>query len=100
NRRLIPVCITAECKNRLRERIGHEDLVAGSRISNVVHGSAELGFLSGQGSRRSIGALRQPGKSRNLRMSHSVRYQNLIAFAVVSDRAWITDLKSGRARRR
>src|SRR5262245_56543073 len=28
--RLIPIRITAECKNRLCERIRHEDLVAGS----------------------------------------------------------------------
>ena len=38
--------------------------------------------------------VRQPGEYRNLRMSHSVGYQNLVAFGVVAYSPGITDVQS------
>jgi hypothetical protein len=63
----------------LRKWIGDDEFVVGRIVSDIVHGSPQQCFLSGDNALWQLCSIRQPGECRNLRVSHSVRHQNLIA---------------------
>src|SRR5213080_451246 len=54
-------------------------------ICKTMHRSADQRLLSLEHSNRRCIFLCQPGESRNLRMSHSVRHQDLFALTVVDE---------------
>ena len=94
-----PVGAAAEHENRLRELIGDDDLVVDLVVADVVHGAREQRGLSCNRPRRRF-PVRQPGECRNLRVSHSIRDEDLVALGVVGDPAGIADRQRLLAERR
>src|SRR5207253_10980578 len=91
NRWFLTVRATAEYEDRIRKRIGYEDLIISRVVPDVVHRPAQHRRLPVDSSGRRLCSICQPGKCRNLRMGHSVRHQNLLALAVIADSAGVAD---------
>ena len=89
NGRLFSFSRASEYQYGLGKGIGHEDLIMGRVVADVVHGAAQMAFLSGQKADGLGILLRQPGEGRNLRMGHSIWNQNFSPLAVISGRARI-----------
>src|SRR5262245_12956180 len=90
---------SAKGQDRFRKRIHNKELVVYLVVTNIVHGSGELAGLAIYRSSWRFSAVRQPGERRNLRMSHSIGYQDLVALCVITDRSRISDVEGHLVRR-
>ena len=95
DRSFLSVGPAAEGEDRLRKRVIDVELVASFVVADIMHCPAEFGCLSEDPPPWSVASLRQPGEGRNLRMGHSVRYQEFVPFGVVGDGARVPDLEGG-----
>ena len=66
-----------------------EDFIGYRIIGHIVNRAVEQRVLSCNRSHRLCATIRQPGECRNLRIAHSVGYQEIFSFGVVSNRVRI-----------
>jgi hypothetical protein len=69
----------------LRKLLGYRKFVMNRIIDDPVHCPAQLTALAFNPPKWLCSSLRQPGEDRNLRMGHSIRYQDFFAFCVIGD---------------
>src|SRR5258708_15384736 len=62
-----------------------------------MHGSAQVSRLPLNNPYRIRISVCRPGKRRNARLAHSIRYQELVAFRIVSNGVWIAEAAGWRA---
>ena len=98
-RRLVSVGSAFVIHNGLSKSAGHNDLVVGFVVVNVVRVTHQLRSLSSDISHRRHIAIRQPGECRDLREGHSVEGDKLTPFRVVCDRSDVAEQRSRRIRR-
>src|SRR5207244_3949417 len=93
NRSLLSVRVALERHDGFGERIHYEKFVMDFVVTDVVHCARQVAGLTVNRADGWLRPIRQPGESRDLRMGHSVRNENLISFGVVSDSAWVADIQ-------
>ena len=91
NRSFLSIGSAAERQDCLSVRNGYDNFVMHRIVTYIVHRSRKFAGLTVQCSNWGLSAVRQPGEYRNLRMGHSVGYENLLAFGIVADRSGIAD---------
>jgi hypothetical protein len=74
----------AERQDRLCQRTRDADFIMDRIKAKAMHGPADQRLLAFQRPHRSCILSRQPGESRNLRMVHSIRNQNLFPHRVIN----------------
>jgi len=84
-----------EHEDRASFGIADDEFVINGIVFQIVIRTANQRRLAGNSSNRRRITIRQPGECRNLRESHSVRHQNLIAFGVVRQRAMLPNIGAG-----
>src|SRR5262249_8281032 len=90
----LSVRTATEHQNCLCQWTGDRDFIMDRIVCQIVHGPADQRFLSSESASGRSVFLRQPGECRNLRMVHSVWYQQFVALAIVSDRLRLTEVQS------
>ena len=93
--RLCAAGIASEAQDRLAELRRHDDAVRNLVVRDPVHRPAQPGGLSFDSPNRLRSSVRQPGEHRNLRVGHSVRYQDFLALGVIGQRARVPDHQRG-----
>ena len=86
--------------HHLPELLRHHELVVDGIVRDSMHGPAQQAPLPVHLPNRLCCIFRQPGEHRNLRMSHSIRNQDLLALSVVRDGMRIPESRHGLIGRR
>ena len=83
NGRSLPISSPAENQDGLRQQAHDHYFVVKVVIRKSMHRPADQRLLTFQNSNRWCIFPRQPGEARNLRMHHSIRYQDFFPLTVV-----------------
>src|SRR5580704_17194169 len=80
---------TAIRQDRLSKLLRDSEFVVNRIVDDPMHGPAQQAALAFNPPKWLCSPFRQPGESRNFRMGHSIRDQDLFPFCVVSKRMGI-----------